>query len=368
MTVALLFATATFGSLPLRAQETQTPQRPTVQEGRQVHVVRTGDTLWDLAQFYLNDPFLWPEIYRLNTMVVEDPHWIYPAEQLQLPFPGEVAQVPDTLPPEEAPQEAPVLTGDRRTIFARREVTSRSTLIYAAAEDVPASMVSEGDFRRSGILVQLDELGPRGRIIDYIAPSVVELKQVPTVPVYGRVYVSHPDGEVPELGSRFLIFRVERRVRPYGYVIRPTGEATVAAIHEDVSTAVVTHLYDRVLLGDQVAFAQPFEERPGVKPEPVESGPAGELVAFLDRQPLVSVEDYAFVDVGRTQGVTVGDEFEVYLEERRSSEGLRLPEEHVAVGRVVRVTERTSTLRLFRMRHPAIEVGLPVRLVRKMPS
>ena len=36
------------------------------------HTVKKGDTLWDLAAKYLADAFRWPEIYRLNTDVVQD--------------------------------------------------------------------------------------------------------------------------------------------------------------------------------------------------------------------------------------------------------------------------------------------------------
>lgn len=67
-----------------------TPQIP------EMHTVRKGDTLWDLCASYFNNPWMWPKVWSQNAQL-QNPHWIYPGDQLRLREPGEAPSVGQTL-------------------------------------------------------------------------------------------------------------------------------------------------------------------------------------------------------------------------------------------------------------------------------
>lgn len=47
------------------------------------HLVRRGDTLWDICGHYFANPYQWPRIWSYNPQI-QNPHWIYPGDQVKL--------------------------------------------------------------------------------------------------------------------------------------------------------------------------------------------------------------------------------------------------------------------------------------------
>lgn len=342
--LAVLLCTAA----PLAAQD-----RPAEDAPDRVHVVRSGDTLWEIARRYLNDPFLWPEIFRLNTDQVRNPARIYPSERLRLPGAGEPVFASDEWEP-------------GRTVFFPRDeqaLFEAHTVRAAGTADVP--VLTPGDFYRAGFLARDRDVRPVGRVVERLFPSVVSLELPPQIQLYDRVYVTLDAADAVRPGGRLHFYRPDRAIRQHGRIFLPTGIATVTTVEGNLATAVVIQVYDAMTVGD-LAFPLPdFPVPSGVLPVE-DSGPAASILAFQSQNAIYMKEDVAFLDVGTASGVREGDEFAVYLPAQRRAWGVR-PEVRVARLQVVRVAERTAAARVMSMEYPALEPGLAARRVARMP-
>jgi len=61
-------------------------QDASVREGApQSYLVKKGDTLWGIADMFLEEPWLWPEVWDVNPQI-DNPHLIYPGDTLYLSY------------------------------------------------------------------------------------------------------------------------------------------------------------------------------------------------------------------------------------------------------------------------------------------
>ncbi|MEP6389733.1 MAG: LysM domain-containing protein [Halioglobus sp.] len=49
----------------------------------ETYIVKKGDTLWGISGMYLQEPWLWPELWDVNPQI-DNPHLIYPGDELYL--------------------------------------------------------------------------------------------------------------------------------------------------------------------------------------------------------------------------------------------------------------------------------------------
>jgi len=353
---------ATFPAASVNAQQTPT-------QDRKEHVVRAGDTLWDLARHYLSNPFLWPLIFEANRDVVENPHRIYPRERLVIPpLPGEqpAVVVQDAVEVVAQPQAAPApSTQQPRTRFyvATADTAPQAGLLIAS--EVIERRVQPGEYYAAPFLA--DTLAIVGRVTSPTDARIGKDKLGHTFHPYESMYMSYEGAYAPNVGDQLLAVRIDRDVPGHGRVIVPTGVVVVDSLTQDVMRGIVSRQFGELRTGDLLIPMDSFPENAAV-PVALENGPRGEVLDFLERHPLYGLTEHAFVSLGEASGIKVGDELVAYLPERRSTTVEHaVPPQPVATMIVVKTGLRSSTVRVTRVREAVLDRGVAVQLVRRMP-
>jgi len=355
------------------------------------HTVQKGDTLWDIARAYLGDPFLWPQIYKLNTAVVENPHWIYPGEVLQLQAVAGQTAVPatDTPPPppraEPAPPPAPAPVpavsvqpevqqasqgndDDGLGLFRRKRVADVQSA-FKTYRSVRFHPLRAGEFYSSGFLTEGDSL-PWGELLGPTTPEQIESGRTrAAVQAYTGVGMRPPAGATYSVGDTLLV--MDRREGPIGYgqIVVPTGMIRVTGQNGDQTIGEVVAVYGPIRDGQSLMPAEKFTDPGSSVYQPIKGGIEGRVLLSRDRRELRHPQEVLFIDVGRSQGVALGDLFQARRtpgpQDKTEANAV---DEVMAVLQVIHVRGRTATVKVLNVVSPDIKPGTRVVQVAKLPS
>ncbi len=326
------------------------------------HKVVRGDCLWNLADHYYGNPFDWRKIWNANKDKIKDPNLIYPGQVFDIPG-RETAEVTGVaVEPAQggakAAVERPARTAPGTDMAHRHTIFYQDTSLSeenAAGMEANLVAVSRGQVYAAPWLTRgVQDPGHLGVVAgrsDLPNPSQ-------TLRTYERVTLDLP-GASPGVGDVFLLYRVTRTIDKVGRVVSPTGTATVTDVGPNGVTAVITHEYGRILVGDLVGPLPDYGLTRGESASSVSDGPEAMIMGMAGSSVVPGLESIAFLDLGSDDGVAVGDEFEL---RDWSATG------NVVEGRlqVVGVKARMSSARVVNLRGDVFRQGVVVKLAKKM--
>jgi LysM repeat protein len=353
------------------------------------HVVQQGETLWGLAQQFLGDPLLWPEIYRLNMNVVEDPHFIFPGEELRFtPGPAEVAAAPA------APQAAPGAPGEITvaptasetsaarpqaapsgnpfagpTIFSAKHTIAEAATSLRLQSRQAYRAVGASEHYAAGFLTEGEQLNPGRLLGNTRTASISRLSAMTSATLFSEVAVSVPPGATLKPGDLLLAYETPRQLDPYGEVVRPTGLLKVTGVgsESDNATAQVLAVY-QAINSDQYVIPIAAFKASNERAVAVDSGGVvGSVIGLRDPHELVTLQDPLFIDRGADDNVHVGDVFQISGVTTAES-GIGRVVQNEAKVLIVYVRPHTSTGIVIQIDRPDVKPGATARQIRRMGS
>ena len=333
-------------------------------EGEVTHVVKTGDTLWDIAKAYLKDPFKWPEVFRRNTDVVENPHWIYPGETIRIPNsevrPEVLARV-TTKPAPPAPVEdrtvfstQPALVSDR--LQSNGQVLGRERVGAVRQGEVEAAPFADrvgGPLGAGRLAAAYDRPG-----IDFKASDQRFQLQDP-------IFVELPAGRAARVGDRYLAYVRGPQLSDDSELMIPTGIVVVEEVRPgQLSLARVVRQFAELRLDQSLVPLEVTVPSAAMTASPVSDGRTAHVLWVHSNPVLPSMQSYVVLSREPGAEIRVGDQFT--LMDATVDETHPAPPVPAARAQVVRVTPYALTALIVDHDQPTIKAGMPATLTARM--
>jgi nucleoid-associated protein YgaU len=341
---------------PKIASEPAEPPAPAKEELVE-YTIKQGDTLWDIANAFLRDPFLWPFIWKANSSIT-NPDLIYAGNKLVIPSlaPLERAmQAPVREETQKAPEEAvavaPAPEQKPQEGIAAARVTKPAPPKPAVAEETAPAAGSGLILPEELPLPIIDKYAmlSAGFVNDVESEDIIAgtaEKGKTTLGYDDIVYVDIGSRDKVNIGDKFLIYTVLDRVRHpktrerVGRLIRGLGILQITAKDPaaEVLTARITLSFDYIEKGN---FLAPYQEPALVFPSSQKKAKdiSGYILEVTDRRSISGQSDFVYLDLGSVDGVDPGDRFTVYAEPEQRG----FPKNVIGEVQVFLVKERTST-------------------------
>jgi hypothetical protein len=248
------------------------------------YVVKRGDTLWAIANMFLRDPWLWPEIWYVNPQI-QNPHRIYPGDSVRIAL------------AQDGRTELQIVRGSLSST-ARLEPLLRSRPLESAIATIPYSVIS-AFLERPGVLSRNEVKS---------APYVMALRGEHDVAGTGdEIYIKKLDGET---GAHYSVMHVDEPLRDpdsgrqLGYMAIFTGTAQLTR-PGSVAKATLTQAGRETLQGD-VLVPEEGLVTSDFLPHPPSRPVAGKVIAVVEGEELAGQYDVVALNRGSRDGLDRG--------------------------------------------------------------
>lgn len=322
------------------------------------HQIIKGDTLWELGETYLEQPLLWPKIWKVNPEI-NNPHLIFPGQVIRLPEltekpPAGVALDRKGMPLEKpvdialpAPLEKTTITvsGVPLPIRILTEVTAPPSDLPLVVTDMTASVYDRGigtvtfDIPDAGRILRTKQgwghLGA-GETVLIDAPFAVVGQQYGVYRDMGKV--AHP-----------------ARGKSFGHLVADVGIIEVISSDPTGLVAVVKRAFTEFASGDLLGVVPdlPLTVIPAQKGRMISVD--GTVIALQYLRSIAVADDIVYIDLGRRDGLAPGDR--LVVAERDSSAAKRA----AAKIMILRVTENSAAALVLKESQHAIAAGARVK-------